>query len=150
MSRSKKSGNPKTEMRLVRNPEVDDVAALFEQLTGRKPTAAEMLEVEQTLGPVPTLEFPRPSHCDVEQHTKGAGTESPAANGGGMKPKRQPPGTPMWKLPPGFEDVTAEAIAAGTIFALVPAPQVTPRKDAGHTPDRVSEKPRVQRRHRPR
>jgi hypothetical protein len=79
MSRSKKSGNPKTEMTLVRNPEVDDVAALFEQLTGRKPTAAEMLEVKQTLGPVPTLEFPRPSHCGVERHTKGAGTESPAA-----------------------------------------------------------------------
>jgi hypothetical protein len=49
MSRSKKSGRKKTEMTLVQNPEADDVAALFEQLTGRKPTAAEMLEVEQTL-----------------------------------------------------------------------------------------------------
>jgi hypothetical protein len=44
----------KTEMTLVRNPEADDVAALFEQLTGRKPTAAEMLEVEQTLDDEPT------------------------------------------------------------------------------------------------
>jgi hypothetical protein len=53
MSRSKKSGNKKTEMTLARNPEADDVAALFEQLTGRKPTAAEMLEVEQTLDDEP-------------------------------------------------------------------------------------------------
>src|SRR5437660_11906232 len=49
LSRSKKSGNKKAEMTLTQNPEADDVAALFEQLTGRKPTAAEMLEVEQTL-----------------------------------------------------------------------------------------------------
>ncbi len=49
MSRSKKSGNKKAEMTLVQNPEADEIAALFEQLTGRKPTAAEMLEVEQTL-----------------------------------------------------------------------------------------------------
>jgi hypothetical protein len=43
------SDSKKAELTLVRNPEATEVAALFEQLTGRKPTAAEMREVEQTL-----------------------------------------------------------------------------------------------------
>jgi hypothetical protein len=52
-ARRKKSEPRKVEMTLVQNPEAAEVAALFEQLTGRKPTAEEMREVEQTLNPQP-------------------------------------------------------------------------------------------------
>jgi hypothetical protein len=108
----------KTEMTLVRNPEADDVAALFEQLTGRKPTAAEMLEVEQTL--------------DV----CGPGSS-----------------TCPWTLPSNVEDVTAEAVALGTIVCMVPAPQGAqpPNADKARCDAlRVSEKPPERRRHHPR
>ena len=39
----------KVELALVRNPEAEDIAALFKSLTGRKPTEAEMREVRKTL-----------------------------------------------------------------------------------------------------
>jgi hypothetical protein len=39
-----------------------------------------------------------------------------------------------WKLPPGCVDVTAEAIALGTIVRLVPAPQGAQPSDAPDAP----------------
>jgi hypothetical protein len=39
----------KAELTLVQDPAEAEVAALFESLTGRKPTGAEMRQVRQTL-----------------------------------------------------------------------------------------------------
>ena len=39
----------KVALHLVRDPDAADIAALFESLTGRKPTPEDMAEVEATL-----------------------------------------------------------------------------------------------------
>jgi hypothetical protein len=144
MSRSKKSGNPKTEMTLVRNPEVDDVAALFEQLTGRKPTAAEMLEVERTLNDV-SIKVPVPTFRDRGLRYCGVAGSTPKAQE--PRARRQ-----MGKLPPNVVDVTAQAL--GKIVCMVPAPQVAqpPNADTDRSDDalRDTEKPLKRRQRHPR
>ena len=52
-SRIPKGTGKKAELFLIRDPDAADVAALFESLTGRKPTEAEMREVRKTLAEPP-------------------------------------------------------------------------------------------------